>query len=161
LSYGHPPEVLSIRDMSPFELGTDGPQVIVVGVDGSVTSLHAAAYAAGMARRQSAQLYVVFVRSTPSMAALSPMGYASAQRALDETQADLRQRFLDGAALIGLSVEFITTEGDTFGELVKVANKVRADAVVVGTSTQAGHRVIGSIAVRLVRLGRWPVIVVP
>jgi nucleotide-binding universal stress UspA family protein len=147
--------------MSPFELGTDGPQVIVVGVDGSLTSLHAAAYAAGMARRQSAQLYVVFVRSTPSMAALSPMGFASAQKALDETSADLRQRVLDGATVYGLHVEFVTTEGDTFAELVKVADKVRADAVVVGTSTQAGHRVIGSIAVRLVRLGRWPVIVVP
>lgn len=147
--------------MSPFELGTDGPQVIVVGVDGSVTSLHAAAYAAGMARRQSARLYVVFVRSTPSIAALSPMGFASAQQALDETSAELRQRVLDGSAIIGLSAEFLTAEGDTFAELVKVADKVRADAVVVGTSTQAGHRVIGSIAVRLVRLGRWPVIVVP
>jgi hypothetical protein len=33
-----------------FELGTDGPKVILVGVDDSVTSLRAAAYAAGLAR---------------------------------------------------------------------------------------------------------------
>jgi nucleotide-binding universal stress UspA family protein len=31
----------------------------------------------------------------------------------------------------------------------------------VGASEQAGHRLVGSIATRLVRLGEWPVTVVP
>ena len=44
-----------------FERGTDGPRVIVVAVDGSTTSMRAAFYAAGLARRQSAELVVVFV----------------------------------------------------------------------------------------------------
>ena len=35
-----------------FELGTDGPKVILVGLDDSVTSMRAGAYAAGLARRQ-------------------------------------------------------------------------------------------------------------
>jgi nucleotide-binding universal stress UspA family protein len=47
------------------------------------------------------------------------------------------------------------------GELSRIADRVLADAVVVGASEQAGHRVIGSVAVRLVRMGRWPVTVVP
>ncbi|WP_442934586.1 universal stress protein [Micromonospora sp. CPCC 205739] len=33
--------------------------------------------------------------------------------------------------------------------------------VVVGASGQAGHRLVGSVATRLVRTGRWPVVVVP
>ncbi|CAM5274783.1 universal stress protein A [Streptomyces purpurascens] len=37
----------------------------------------------------------------------------------------------------------------------------KADAVVVGASEQAGHRIVGSVAVRLVKAGRWPVTVVP
>lgn len=37
-----------------FERGTDGPKVILAGVDGSESSLRAAAYAAGPARRQNA-----------------------------------------------------------------------------------------------------------
>ena len=41
-----------------FERGTDGPRVIVASVDGSTTSLRAASYAAGLARRQSAELLV-------------------------------------------------------------------------------------------------------
>jgi hypothetical protein len=32
---------------------------------------------------------------------------------------------------------------------------------VVGASMQAGHRFAGSIAIRLVKAGRWPVTVVP
>jgi hypothetical protein len=44
-----------------FEFGTDGPSLIVVGVDGSRTSLRAAAYAAGLARRQHSRLLVIVV----------------------------------------------------------------------------------------------------
>jgi nucleotide-binding universal stress UspA family protein len=35
------------------------------------------------------------------------------------------------------------------------------DAVVVGASTHAGHRLVGSLALHLVRVARWPVTVVP
>jgi nucleotide-binding universal stress UspA family protein len=147
--------------MNSFELGTDGPQVILVGVDDSITSLRAAAYAAGLARRQSARLFVVYVRSASTMAALAPLGAASMRQALDETSEDLRRRVVEGAQVIGMAIEFVTADGEPFAELVRVADEIRADAVVVGASTQAGHRVIGSIAVRLVRAGRWPVIVVP
>jgi nucleotide-binding universal stress UspA family protein len=147
--------------MNGFELATDGPQVILVGVDDSVTSLRAAAYAAGLARRQGARLVALYVRSASTMAALAPMGAASMQQALDEASADLQHRLVDGGHSVGLDIEFATAVGEPFAELVRAADEIRADAVVVGASTQAGHRVIGSIAVRLVRAGRWPVIVVP
>lgn len=49
------------------ERGTDGPEVIVIGVDGSDSSMRAAAYAAGLARRQGALLTVVYVQ--PSLTA--------------------------------------------------------------------------------------------
>jgi len=43
----------------------------------------------------------------------------------------------------------------------RICVAVLADAVVVGASSSTGRRLVGSIGVRLVRAGRWPVTVVP
>jgi nucleotide-binding universal stress UspA family protein len=45
--------------------------------------------------------------------------------------------------------------------LVRTAEELRVDAVVIGASTSAGHRIVGSLAGRLVRDAKWPVTVVP
>lgn len=57
--------------------------------------------------------------------------------------------------------EFHTFHGDPYNGLVTAADELKADAVIVGASESAGHRFIGSVAVRLVKAGRWPVTVVP
>jgi nucleotide-binding universal stress UspA family protein len=148
-----------------FELGTDGPKVILVGIDGSVTSLRAGAYAGGLARRQGARLVCVYVEQLSAMygaTASSGAGAIAAQdQALQETAADLRRQAEDGARLLGIPITFVTARGDPYNELRRVADEVRADAVIVGASTKAGHRWIGSLAVRLVKADRWPVTVVP
>jgi nucleotide-binding universal stress UspA family protein len=150
---------------SAFELGTDGPMVILAGIDDSVTSLRAGAYAVGLARRQGARLVCVYVEQASALygAAAGPGAGAMAEqeRAFAETAADLRRRVEEGAVDRGVPVTFIVAAGDPYHELRRVADEVRADAVVVGASTKAGHRLVGSLAVRLVKAGRWPVTVVP
>jgi nucleotide-binding universal stress UspA family protein len=142
-----------------FELGTDGPSLILVGVDGSRTSMRAAAYAAGLARRQRCRLLVVFVARLPVATvpgAVQAMNEASFQEA-EELERQMRER----AAEIGVDLEFRSVFGDPWTELTRAAEESRADAVIVGVSEHAGHKIIGSLATRLVRAGKWPVTVVP
>lgn len=148
----------------PFELGTDGPKAILVGVDDTTTSLRAAWYAAGLARRQHARIIAVYVGPLGSMAGAAPggVGLIAAQvEAFDENAAGMRRRFEEIASELGISATFVFARGDPLTELRRVADETKADAIVVGASTKAGHRLVGSLAVRLVRAGRWPVTVVP
>ncbi len=145
-----------------FELGTDGPKVILVGVDDTVTSLRAGAYAAGLARRQGARLVCVYVEQLSAVYGAAGASVIAAQEeALRDEAEDLRKRVEEGVGRLNVPVTFIAAHGDPYSEIKRIADEVRADAVVVGASTKAGHRLVGSLAVRLVRAGRWPVTVVP
>lgn len=145
-----------------FERGTDGPKVILVGVDGSDSALRAMSYAGGLARRQHALLAVVYVQ--PVLAAGVALG-APVAEATDEIAENLIAQIRTAAertkGIFDVRWEFHTFRGDPFNGLVKAADDLKADAVVVGASEQAGHRIVGSVAVRLVKAGRWPVTVVP
>jgi nucleotide-binding universal stress UspA family protein len=146
-----------------FELGTDGPKVILAGIDGSESSYHAAAYAAGLARRQRSKLALVYIRPLPaSMSAAAAAEMISVRDAIAE---DLRKQIEDAARHLPEGThadwDFHVGEGDPYRGLVDFATRLKADAVVIGASQQAGHRILGSVAVRLVKAGKWPVTVVP
>lgn len=145
-----------------FELGTDGPLVIVAGIDGSESSMRAAAYASGLARRQGAKLALAYIR--PVGTGNPQVGAALAQVGLDNA-ADLERQIREAADRLPPELrvrwEFHVSEGDPYHALVELADRLKADAVVIGASEQAGHRILGSVAVRLVKAGRWPVTVVP
>jgi nucleotide-binding universal stress UspA family protein len=145
-----------------FERGTDGPKVIVAGLDGSDSSMRAAAYAAGLARRQNAMLALVYVQ--PVIAAGAALGVPVGD-ITGEVAEDLASEIRAATERFGdawdMRWEFHTFRGDPYSGLVTAADELKADAVVVGASESAGHRFIGSVAVRLVKAGRWPVTVVP
>ncbi|MDQ1006832.1 nucleotide-binding universal stress UspA family protein [Streptomyces sp. V4I23] len=145
-----------------FERGTDGPKVILVGLDGSDSSLRAAAYASGLARRQRALLAIVYVQPVmPAGAALGvPVAVATGEIA-EGLVAEIRAAAERVRGIWDARWEFHTFRGDPYTGLVTAADELKADAVVVGASESAGHRIIGSVAVRLVKAGRWPVTVVP
>ncbi|MFE3829603.1 universal stress protein [Streptomyces sp. NPDC059092] len=145
-----------------FERGTDGPKVIVVGMDGSQSSFRAAAYASGLARRQNALLAIVYVQ--PVMTAGAALGAPVAEATGEIAEglvAEIRGSLERVKDTWDVRWEFHTFHGDPYNGLVTAAEELTADAVVVGASESAGHRFVGSVAVRLVKAGRWPVTVVP
>lgn len=145
-----------------FELGTDGPSVIVAGIDGSESSMRAAAYAAGLARRQGSKLVLAYFR--PMGTGTPAAGAAIVQVGIDNA-ADLERQIHEASDRLPPDQrarwEFYTAEGDAYHGLIELADRLKADALVIGASEQAGHRILGSVAVRLVKAGRWPVTVVP
>lgn len=138
--------------------------MILVGIDDSVTALRAASYTFGLARRQGAKVVAVYVAPLTGLALASsaaPEVLAAEEQVHDEIAKELADRTEALARELNISLKFVTTRGDPYHELTRIAKESRADAIVVGASLKAGHRLMGSLAVRLVRAGKWPVTVVP
>jgi nucleotide-binding universal stress UspA family protein len=136
--------------------------VMLVGVDGSESSLRARAYAAGLARRANAQLIVIFVRQ---LGALTAMGTGAAAAVIQQTEDEIGTELRREVELYrddsGLDVEFVEREGNPYRVLMEISAARKADAIVVGASQKAGHRFVGSLAVHLVRNATCPITVVP
>ncbi|SEO08781.1 universal stress protein [Actinacidiphila rubida] len=143
----------------------DGARVVVAGLDDSDSSWRAVAYAVGLARRQEALLVLVHVLPAHPLAMLA--GAAWLLAGPDLTAADrMRDRITAGLSCMvearTLRWEFeVLPVGDPVAGIARVADGRRADTVVVGTSHALCHRFGGATGSRLIRTGRWPVVVVP
>ncbi len=140
--------------MHDYEAGKDGLAVIVVGVDGTPTALHAAAWASGLARRERARLVFVYVEPLTSPAYWSPFGMATAAEAAGEIVGELRRTITDYLGSVGVRWELVHHRGDPGHGLEKVAEDVHADCVVIGRGG-------GGVAKYLINDARRPVVVVP
>src|SRR3954447_20958896 len=139
----------------------DGPATILVGVDGSTSSLRAAAYAAGMARRQRSRLVALYVRQPGGYAVPVAGAAGTVLAAQDLVEQELRSAIEQRVVALDVDVQLVVRCGEPYTELLEVAGEIHPDAVIVGRSTRILHRVVGSLAVKLTRCGRWPVTVVP
>ncbi|MGO4760001.1 universal stress protein, partial [Streptomyces sp. 2MCAF27] len=100
----------------------------------------------------------------PVLAAGAALGASVAQtteQVAEELIQEIREATERLRGVFEVRWEFHTFRGDPYNGLVQAADELKADAVVVGASEQAGHRFVGSVAIRLVKAGRWPVTVVP
>jgi nucleotide-binding universal stress UspA family protein len=151
--------------VSPAGRG-DGSRVVVAGLDDSDSSWRAVAYAVGLARRQEALLVLVHVLPAHPLALLA--GAAWLLAGPDVSAADeLRRRVAAGLSCMtearALRWEFeVLRVGDPVAGIAGVAEARRADTIVVGASHSFTHRFCGgATGTRLIRTGRWPVVVVP
>jgi nucleotide-binding universal stress UspA family protein len=151
-----------VSSASGFEIARDGPTLLVVGVDESPTSRNALAYAVGMARRQQSNLVVVTVAAPVSLDVTTGMAAVAGVPLPSTSELTLPAeivKFLD--EMIPERWEHVVRVGEPAHKLAAVADELRADAIVVGRSRSPTRHVLGSVAARLVRHARTPVIVVP
>jgi nucleotide-binding universal stress UspA family protein len=139
----------------------DGPSLILAAVDGTDTSLHAAAYAVGLARRGGSRLVFLFVRGVGAAGLTSPMAIASLREGEDETFRELKQIATERAAALGVPATIVDQVGDPYHEIVGAAREHKADLIVVGASAGLAHKVAGSLGSRLIKARICPVLVVP
>jgi nucleotide-binding universal stress UspA family protein len=140
---------------------------LVVGFDGSSPSIRALDAAANLLQGRAGRIEVVYVAHMPSMAALSPGAVAEMETDFNDVEQELRTM---AGTQLGDRVEgwgFERRQGSIAEELLAAARDIGAahpDAtvvIVVGSSSLAAHRVVGSVAVGLARHSPVPLIVVP
>jgi len=152
---------------SPSYGGT-GDLYLVVGYDGSSPANRALDAAARLLRGRTGRIEVVYVAHLPSIDMLSPGAVAEMEVSFDEIARDLHTAV--GEQLRGREErwKFERRQGLIANELIAAAVAIRDAAhpgdnvaIVVGSSSHAMHRVVGSVAVSLARHSPVPIVVVP
>lgn len=143
-----------------FEIGKDGVGAIVVGYDGSPPAMHAAAWAAGLARRERGLLLIVYVEVLSSPAYWTAMGTAAANDAGAEYVRELRDETGPLLDERGISWEILHGQGEPAMVLEAIAEQRRADCIVVGKSRKRGG-LLGTVPKSLLSRATRPVVVVP
>jgi nucleotide-binding universal stress UspA family protein len=140
---------------------------LVVGYDGSPSARRALDGAINLLRGRAGSIDVVYVAHVPSIAALSPGAVGEIETGFDDVERELRT--LAGEQLNGREARwgFERRQGAVVDELLAAAQDAGAahpDAtvvIVVGSSSQATHRIVGAVAVGLARHSPVPLVVVP
>jgi nucleotide-binding universal stress UspA family protein len=140
---------------------------IVMGYDGSLPATRALDAAVRLLKGRAGRIEVVWVSHLSSTVMLSADAIAEMETGFTELEPELRAQASEQLRGLGLDWGFERLQGIISDELIAVA-AARHEAhpgqtvvVVVGSSSHAGHRVVGSVPVSLARHSPVPVIIVP
>jgi nucleotide-binding universal stress UspA family protein len=140
---------------------------LIVGFDGSPPASRAVDAAVNLLQGRTGAIHVVYVAHMPSMATLSPGAVSELEQDFDDVERELRA--VAGERLRGREErwDFERRQGLIAEELLAAAKETGSahpDAtvvIVVGSSSQLAHRMVGSVAVSLARHSPVPLVVVP
>ncbi|HEY3953135.1 MAG TPA: universal stress protein [Streptosporangiaceae bacterium] len=140
---------------------------IVVGYDGSPPATRALDAAVGLLGGRAGRIDVVWVAHLSSATMLSADAIAEMEAGFDELAPDLQAQAAGQLTGHGVDWGFGRRQGLISEELVDVAAGIqdarpdRRVVIVVGSSSHATHRMVGSVAVGLARHSPVPLVVVP
>jgi nucleotide-binding universal stress UspA family protein len=140
---------------------------LVVGYDGSPPAARALDAAVNLLEGRTGRIMVVYVAHLSSTVMLSAGAIAEMESDFDDIEKELRQTATDQLAGRVEAWEFERRQGVIVEELLAAAKDIHEAhsgetvVVVVGSSSQLSHRVIGSVAVALARHSPVPLVIVP
>jgi len=140
---------------------------IVVGYDGSPPACRAIDTAVRLLQGRTGVIVVVYVAHLSSLTMLSSDAIAEMEKDFDEIERELRAQAAEQLRAHETPWEFQRLQGGIVDELVAAATAIREAypgdtvAIIVGSSSHATHRVVGSVAVGLARHSPVPLMIVP
>ena len=152
-------------------MSADAPAVpeahLVVGFDGSPPATRALDAAVRLLTVRPGQITVLWVAHLTSTVELSADAVAIVESDFDKVAGELRATAAERLDGSGVPWEFQWRQGLIAQELIAAAESIHAArpddvvAIVVGSSSSAMHRMVGSVAVNLARHSPVPVMIVP
>ncbi len=142
-------------------------KLILSPVDFSETSTHALETAIELANNLGAKLHLLHVYQIPAFA-ISEADLATPvdvsiqedyEKRLEQQLDDLARKYSNK----GVEIDTTLTEGIPYIEIVETADEINADMIILGTHGRTGlaHMLLGSVAERVVRSSKVPVLSVP
>jgi nucleotide-binding universal stress UspA family protein len=141
---------------------------LVVGYDGSPPASRALDAAVRLLQGRTGRIEVVYVAHLSSVIMLSPDAIAEMESDFDDIEQELRAQAAEQLSGSSVAWGLLRRQGVIAEELIAAATGLQEAgaagavvAIVVGSSSHATHRVVGSVAVSLARHSPVPVIIVP
>jgi nucleotide-binding universal stress UspA family protein len=144
-----------------------GDLYLVVGYDGSPPAVRALDAAVSLLQGRKGRIEVVYVAHIPGIDMMSPGALAEMENSFDEIEQDLRTTAAEQLLALEDGWGFERRQGYIPDQLIAAAKDVRDDhpgdrvMIVVGSSSHATHRLVGSVAVNLARHSPVPLVIVP
>jgi nucleotide-binding universal stress UspA family protein len=139
---------------------------ILVPIDFGEISLNALDDALDLALQLGAQVTVMHAYEIPMVGMLPEgvfMATAAEAAGLASTAASGLRAAVESRASRGVKLESVLREGPAWREIDAVADEMGADLIIMGTHGRHGilHALLGSVAEKVVRTARRPVLTVP
>jgi nucleotide-binding universal stress UspA family protein len=140
---------------------------LVIGYDGSAPAVRALDTAINLMRGREGSIEVLYVPQLTTAEMMSAAAVAETEATFDEIAQDLRAQAAEQLRGRDDRWVFARGRGTITNVLIGSAEKIRDDrpgnnvAIVVGSSSQAVHRLVGSVAISLARRAPLPVLIVP
>jgi nucleotide-binding universal stress UspA family protein len=144
-----------------------GDLYLVVGYDGSAPATRALEAAVRLLHGRTGAIEVVYVAHLTTAEMMSADAIAEMEVNFEEIARELRAKAAEQLSGREERWEFEHGQGPITDVLIKVAEKLKEAhpgdnvAIVVGSSSQAMHRMVGSVAVSLARHAPVPLVIVP